>query len=148
MSQDPALPVALIVFANKRVGKKYRKSIEVARFYVGVNHSLKAMPVFEARVSRDALLNALEELDIKFTNRGDNVAELYSDADFRRATVFAGIRQFLTSPLKAREWVDLVNAMSDLEVLFWFTKFSYLHERSGYWGVYRIAKAVRILYKL
>jgi hypothetical protein len=141
-------PIALVVFTSKRVGKKYRRSIEVSRFYVGTNYSSKTRPVFEARVAKDTLLNALEKLSIKFASRGDSVVELYSEADFRRAIVFAGVRQFIASPSKARDWIDIVKAMSDLEVLLWFTKLSYLHEKSGYWGVYRVAKAITILYKL
>jgi hypothetical protein len=148
VTQGPTSPVALIIFASKRAGKKYRRSIEVARFYPSASYAPKARPVFEARIDRDTLLNALEKLNIEFVNRGGNIVELYNDSDFRRAIVFAAVRQILASPSKAREWVEVVKAMSDLEVLFWFTKFSYHHERVGYWGVYRVAKAITVLYKL
>jgi hypothetical protein len=141
-------PIAIAVFSVKRVGKKYRRNIEVTRFYIGTSYTPNTKPVFEARVSRDMLLNALEKLGIAFTNRRDSVVELYSEADFRRAIVFAGVRQFIVSSSKARDWIDIVKAMSDLEVLFWFTKLSYMHERSGYWGMYRVSKAITTLYKL
>jgi len=141
-------PIAIAVFSVKRVGKKYRRSIDVTRFYIGTSYTPNAKPVFEARISRDMLLNALQKLGIAFTSRGDSVVELYSEADFRRAIVFAGVRQFLMSPSKAKDWIDVVKAMSDLEVLFWFTKLSYMHEKVGYWGVYRVSKAITTLYKL
>jgi len=148
MIQESLSPIALIIFGSRSVGKKYRRSIEVARFYPGANYIPRAKPVFEARVSGDILLNALERMGIRFTNQGDSVVELYSDADFRRASVFAAVRQILVNSSRAREWIDIAKAMSDLEVLFWFSKLSYHYERSGYWGVYRVAKAITFLYKL
>jgi len=143
MSQELS-PIALIAFASKKVGKKYRRSIEVARFYIEVNYTLKARPIFESRVTKDTLLNALEKMNTIFTNHENNVIKLYNEADLRRVIVFTGVRQFIANP----DWIDIVKAMSDLEVLFWSTKFSYLYERIGYWGMYRVAKAIAILYRL
>jgi len=137
-------PIALIAFASKKVGKKYRRSIEVARFYIEVNYTLKTRPIFESRVTKDTLLNALEKMNTIFTNHENNVIKLYNEADLRRVIVFTGVRQFIANP----DWIDIVKAMSDLEVLFWSTKFSYLYERIGYWGMYRVAKAIAILYRL
>jgi len=143
MSQELS-PIALIAFASKKVGKKYRRSIEVARFYIEVNYTLKTRPIFESRVTKDTLLNALEKMNTIFTNHENNVIKLYNEADLRRVIVFTGVRQFIANP----DWIDIVKAMSDLEVLFWSTKFSYLYERIGYWGMYRVAKAIAILYRL
>jgi hypothetical protein len=143
MSQELS-PIALIAFASKKVGKKYRRSIEVARFYIEVNYTLKTRPIFESRVTKDTLLNALEKMNTIFTNHENNVIKLYNEADLRRVIVFTGVRQFIVNP----DWIDIVKAMSDLEVLFWSTKFSYLYERIGYWGMYRVAKAIAILYRL
>jgi len=143
MSQE-LLPIALIAFATKKVGKKYRRSIEVARFYIEVNYALKTRPIFESRVTKDVLLNALEKMSTTFTNHENNFIKLYNEADLRRAVVFTGVRQFIANP----DWIDIVKAMSDLEVLFWSTKFSYLYERIGYWGMYRVAKAIATLYRL
>ena len=137
-------PIALIAFASKKVGKKYRRSIEVARFYIEVNYTLKTRPIFESRVTKDTLLNALEKMNTIFTNHENNVIKLYNEADLRRVIVFTGVRQFIANP----DWIDIVKAMSDLEVLFWSTKFSYLYERIGYWGMYRVAKAIATLYRL
>jgi len=143
MSQELS-PIALIAFASKRVGKKYRRNIDVARFYTEVNYTLKARPIFESRVTKDVLLNALEKMNIVFTNHENNVIKLYNEADLRRVIVFTGVRQFIANP----DWIDVIKAMSDLEVLLWSTKFSYLYERIGYWGMYRVAKAIATLYRL
>jgi len=149
MLQEPAYPIGLIIFGKKRVGsKRYRRSIEVARFFIGTGYTPKARPAFESRVSRDILVNALERFNINFNSRGRRIIELYNEADFRRAVVFAGVRQILASSSSASDWIDIVRAMNDLEVLLWYTKFTYHHERTGYWGVYRVAKAIRTLYKL
>ena len=137
-------PIALIAFTSKRIGKKYRRNIEVTRLYTEVNYTLKARPIFESRVTKDTLLNALEKMNTIFTNHENNVIKLYNEADLRRVIVFAGVRQFIANP----DWIDIIKAMSDLEVLLWSTKFSYLYERIGYWGMYHVAKAIATLYRL
>ena len=148
MSQEPAYPIGLIIFGKKRIGsKRYRRSIDVARFFIGTSYTPKTRPIFESRVSRDILINALERLSINFNSRGYRIIELYNEADFRKVVVFVGVRQILVNSSSASDWIDIVEAMSDLEVLLWYTKFIYHHERTGYWGVYRVAKAIRILYK-
>lgn len=144
MAQEP---VGLISFGTRRVGKKYRRVVDVSRFYFSTSLAPKAEPVFEARVARDVVLNALEELRIPFIRRVDGVIEIYSDVDFKKV-VFSGVRQFLGNGVRARSWLELIGTMSDLEILFWYTKFLYLYEKVGYWGVYRVAKSIWTLYRL
>jgi len=143
MAQDLS-PIALIVFGNKRVGKKYRRYVEVARLYTGASYIPKDRPIFEARVTKDVLLNALEKMGARFTSYENGVVRLYSEEDFRRVIVFAGVRQFFANS----DWIDFVKSMSDLELLLWGTKFFYMYEKVGYWGVYHVAKAIAILYGL
>lgn len=145
MNQEP---VGLIAFGFKKVGKKYRRSINVARFFLGSVISAKSKPIFEAKISKDVALNVLEKLNMRFSSRGDDVLEIYSDADLRRIVVYTGVRQFVRDSTKARDWLEVIEAMGDLEVLFWYTKFLYSFERIGYWGVYRVAKSITTLYKL
>jgi hypothetical protein len=145
MAQEP---VGLISFGTRRVGKKYRRVVDVSRFYFSTSLAPKAEPVFEARVARDVVLNALEELRIPFIRRGDGIIEIYSDVDFKKVVVFSGVRQFLGNGVRARSWLELIGTMSDLEILFWYTKFLYLYEKVGYWGVYRVAKSIWTLYRL
>jgi len=145
MAQEP---ISLIVFSFKKVGKKHRRSINVARFFLGSLISAKSKPIFEARVSKDIILNVLEKLNMRFSSLGEDALEIYSDTDFRKIVVYTGVRQFMKNSTKARDWLEVVEAMGDLEVLFWYTKFLYSFERIGYWGVYRVAKSITTLYKL
>ena len=140
--------VATLIFTNKRVGKKYRRYVDVARFYLGSLVSPRTKPIFESRVSRDIIVNAMRELRIEFSSHRDQVITVHKSSDLHKLVFFTGVRQFIGDPFKASEFIELAKAIGDLEALFWYTKFIVAYEKYGYWGVYRVAKSIRTLYRL
>lgn len=137
-----------IVFGYKTVGKKNRRKVEVARFYL--SEPVKGVkPFFEARAGKDQIIAFLNILSVQYELLGPSVIAVQgSDPDFyvRRAVVYAGLRQHIDSSI--HEIRELVARMSEVEAVFWYTKFLDAYENRGFWGVYRVAKSFRTLYRL
>lgn len=137
-----------IVFSGKRIGKKNRRYVNISLIYTsepkrGLN------PVFEARVDRDYTIAFLNSISAPYRVLGDNLVVIEgSDPDtyLRRLVVYSGVRQFTTpsSPILT----DIVTRLSEIEALFWYSKLTEAYEDRGYWGVYRVAKAFRTLYRI
>ncbi|WP_276814997.1 hypothetical protein [Desulfurococcus amylolyticus] len=137
-----------IVFGYKTVGKKWRRRIEVSRFYhSGPVRGVK--PFFEARVGKGHIASFLDSISAQYKRISDNIIVVYgSDPDYyiRRTIVYTGIRQYIDPG--AYEIRELVAKMSEIETVFWYSKLIYAYENSGYWGVYRVAKSFRTLYRI
>lgn len=140
--------IRVIMFGKKRVGKKRRRTVEISRFYL--SPPIKAeRPIFEARVARELVLNALGSLGYDYEDRDSYAVIKWENPDeaFRRLVVFAGVRQFLDE-VRGAELLDLLREMPEPELLFWFSRFMTAFDRGGYWDVHRTAKSFRILYRL
>lgn len=48
---------------------------------------------------------------MRFSSLGEDALEIYSDTDFRKIVVYTGVRQFMTNSTKARDWLEVVEAM-------------------------------------
>lgn len=137
-----------IVFGYKTVGKKKRRRVEVVRFYM--SEPVRGVkPFFEARVGKDQVIAFLNSLSVQYEQLGPSVIAIQgNDPDYhiRRAVIYAGLRQHINSGV--HEIRELVAKMSEVEAVFWYTKFLDAYENNGFWGVYRVAKSFRTLYKL
>lgn len=137
-----------IVFGYKTVGKKKRRRVEVTRFYL--SEPVKGVkPFFEARVGRDQMIAFLNSLSVQYEQLGPSVIAVQgNDPDYyiRRVVIYAGLRQHINSGV--HEIRELVAKMGEVEAVFWYTKFLDAYENSGFWGVYRVAKSFRTLYRL
>ena len=137
-----------IRFSTKTVGRKYRRKVPLALFFLTPREPRKrTKPLFEARVGRDLLLNALNKLRIEYRDHGKLIT-IKGEPSFQRLIVYAGVRQFLTDDQSGADLLDIMAQLGEVETLFWATKFVEAYEYSGYWGVYRVAKAFRILHRL
>jgi hypothetical protein len=137
--------VRYLVFAKRRAGKK-KRAVDVVRIYpyapvAGVR------PIFEAQVSREYVFAVMKSLSIPHEALSENVVEVAGeDPDFhlRRLVIYTGVRQHLPN---GRALAELVAKLSEVESVFWYSKFVEAFER-GYWEVYRVAKSFRTLYRL
>lgn len=136
-----------IVFTSKRVGKKVRRSVDVSCVYLS-EPGRGVDPAFEGRVSKDYVVAFLNSIAAPHRFIGENTVVIESedpDSYLRRLVVYLGVRQHSAdSPDPA----EVVRVLSEIEVLFWYSKLLDAYERVGYWGVYRVAKAFRIIHRL
>ncbi|MEM4003605.1 MAG: hypothetical protein QXM43_04815 [Desulfurococcaceae archaeon] len=136
-----------IVFSSKRIGKKIRRGIDVS--YVYLSEPVKGVdPVFEARVGRDYVIAFLNSVDTPYRLINNRVAVLESedpDTYLRRLVVYLGVRQHMKN---SANLIEIVQNLSEIESLFWYSRFLEAYDRIGYWGVYRVAKAFRLLYRV
>ena len=135
-----------LVFAKRRVGKKNKRVVDVVRVYPYMPR-VGAKPVFEARVGKEYVVAFLDALSIPHKPLAEDVVEVDGeDPDFhlRRVVIYAGVRQHLPD---GRGLAELVAKLSEIESVFWYSKFVEAFER-GYWEVYRVAKSFRTLYRL
>uniref|UniRef100_A0A7J3Z920 Uncharacterized protein n=1 Tax=Ignisphaera aggregans TaxID=334771 RepID=A0A7J3Z920_9CREN len=134
--------VGVIVFKKGKKG-------EVAKFfrvYLGFQWS---RPIFEAKVSKNALLTALERLHIDHSVRSDGAIEICNEFDFKQIVVYAAVRQFIDDLGASEKWIAVL--MYPWEVEFWFWKLAtiyefYYYRLTSYKEIERIVKAIKILY--
>ncbi|MDK6028878.1 hypothetical protein QPL79_05835 [Ignisphaera sp. 4213-co] len=147
-NQTEAVVARYLVFRSRRVGKKYRRSVEVVQIYF--SEPRKGLdPIFEARVGKEYIKSFLDSLSAPQRVVGDSVIVVEGrdpDAYIRRLVIYAGTRQFMVS--SSPRLVEVVSKLGELESIFWYSKFVDAYERNGYWGVYRVAKAFRTLHRL
>ncbi|MEM1867667.1 MAG: hypothetical protein QW290_06555 [Sulfolobales archaeon] len=92
---------------------------------------------------------ALEHFKVGYDDKGDYLV-LYGDGldeKFRRIVVFSGVRQVVDGSL-GKKVLEVVDSMGELELLFWYSRFINAYDRGSYWDVYRVAKSIRILYRI
>jgi len=138
----------VIVFGKKRVGKVYKRYVDVMRIYLG-QPVKEVKPLFEARIGREVTKLALERFKANFEDKGGflMLGGEGVDEKARRLVVFGGARQTVDEFL-GRPLLEVVASMGEVEVLFWYSRFIDAYERGGYWDVYRVAKSLRTLYRI
>lgn len=136
-----------IVFDKKKIGKK-KVPVEVTKIYLSPP-SKRLKPIFQARVGKDLVLNALRRLGYEFEDKASYTVISGANAGYalRKLVVYTGVRQFLDEKLGA-ELLYMIRDMPEPELLFWFSRFLTAFDRGGFWDVYRVAKSFRILYRL
>jgi len=134
----------VIRFSTRKVGERGRLA-EVAHFY-----SPGGGKVFHAYCERGVIYSFLERVGCKAKGRG---RVLYLEGDgaadvFRRLAVLAGARQSVRVPAKVQDIAEAVAGLGELELIFWYSRMVEEHERNGYWGVCRVARAFRTVYRV
>jgi len=114
--------------------------------------------VFLARCSRSTLMSFIERLSatgafnarIERSRSGRTIALLGDGAEdlFRRVVIFAGVAQCTRSPSKVLDAAEVLAGLGEFEVVFWYTKILGEYERRGFWGVCRVARSFRTLYRI
>jgi len=133
--------------------KRSRDSVEAVYMY---DHT--GSRVFHAYCSRSALTNFIERLissnmfnaQIERSRSGKTLRLVGSGAEdvFRRVAVFAGVAQCTRSSSKIIDAADIIAGLGEFEAVFWYTKILGEFERRGFWGVCRVAKSFRTLYRI
>jgi len=138
----------IITFGKKKVGKVHRRYVDTIKIHLGYPFK-EVKPFFEARISRETTKLALEYLKANFDDnrdflilKGENVDEVV-----RRLIVFSGTRQTVNE-LLGRPLLEIVATMGEIESLFWYSRFINAYEKGNYWDVNRVAKSLKILYRL
>ncbi|MEM1510090.1 MAG: hypothetical protein QW096_09525 [Thermofilaceae archaeon] len=138
----------VIVFSRKKLGKIHKHYTDCIKIYL--SYPIKNIkPFFEARIGRDVVKMALEHFKVGYDDKGDYLV-LYGDGldeKFRRIIVFSGVRQVVDGSL-GKKVLEVVDSMGELELLFWYSRFINAYDRGSYWDVYRVAKSIRILYRI
>ena len=138
----------VIVFGRRKIGKVRRRYVDVMKLYLDM--PVKGVkPLFEARVGKDVVKLALGRFKVEYEDKGRYLFVSGEDADgnLRRLVVFSGVRQAVDEHL-GRYLLDIVSSMAEVELIFWYSRFISTYERGGYWDVYRVAKSLRILYRV
>ena len=138
----------VIVFGRRKIGKVHRRHVDVMKLYLDM--PVKGVrPLFEARVGKDVVKLALERFKVEYEDKGRYLFVAGEDADgkLRRLVVFCGVRQAVDERL-GRYLLDIVSSMAEVELIFWYSRFISTYEWGGYWDVYRVAKSLRILYRV
>jgi hypothetical protein len=138
----------IITFGKKKVGKVHRRYVDVIRIYLGI--PVKGVkPFFEAKISKETTRLALEHLKASFEDDGDFLILKGENVDevVRRLIVFSGTRQTVNE-LLGRPLLEIVATMGEIESLFWYSRFINAYEKGNYWDVNRVAKSLKILYRL
>jgi len=138
----------IITFGKKKVGKVHRRYVDVIRIYLGL--PVKGVkPFFEARISKETAKLALEHLKANFEDNGNYLIVKGENVDevIRRFVIFSGTRQTVNE-LLGRPLLEIVASMGEVESLFWYSRFINAYEKGNYWDVNRVAKSIKILYRL
>jgi len=142
----------VIAFGEEEVG---RRRVHVMRIWLG--RPVKgAKPFFEAEVNKELVKLALKKFKlnpaVEVEDRGRFLllsGERLEDVDdaVRKLIVFSGALQGAEGA-SAEELAALVRHMGFVESLFWSSRFLDAHERGTREDVERVAKALRILYRI
>lgn len=138
--------LVVLRFFTRRIGK-HRRPVDVVHF-----HSSTSGKVFHARCERGVVSSFLERLD-STTRRGRTGKTIYLEGAraeelFRRLIILAGCRECTQSQSKIPEIVEVVAGLGEFETIFWYSKILEEYERRGFWGVCRVAKSFRVLYRV
>lgn len=138
----------VVVFSRGRTRGKYGGYPVHVRFYL--HAPVKGVkPYFEARVDRDIVVAALERFGVNYEDRGDHLILYGGDLSekFMMLVVLCGAIHGVSS---AQGWrvLDIVSRMNPFELIFWYSRFVEAYDMEGLKGVSRIARSMRILYRL
>lgn len=133
-------------FTTRRVGR-WKRPVEMAHFY-----GLSSSKVFHARCERAVILSFIERVNGDF-RRSRTGKTIYLEGNraediLRRLIVLAGCRQCIKNESKIADVADAVTGLSEFETIFWYSRMIEEYENRGYWGVCRVAKAFRVLYRI
>jgi hypothetical protein len=138
----------VITFDKKRVGKVHRRYVDNMKIYLG--YPVKEVkPLFEARISKETAKLILEHFKANFEDKGDFLIVSDEDVDekIRRLVIFGGVRQTINDFL-GKLLLDTVTSMGEVEILFWYSRFINAYGGGSYWDVNRVAKSLKILYRI
>lgn len=120
-------------------------------------YSASRSALFKARCERDSVLRFIEVASgsvrpgtLRLSKSGMTIYLQGQDADhlFRKALIYAAFRQCPGSLQRAQPLMYAVAGLGELESIFWYSKVLEAHEREGYWGVCRVARSFRDLYRV
>ncbi|MEM1982522.1 MAG: hypothetical protein QXZ63_02525 [Sulfolobales archaeon] len=146
MSRGPLIQ-RYVVFTSKLVGRKSRRRVDVSYMYLS-EPVRGSNPIFEARVGKDYVKAFLSGIAAPYNLIGEDILVLEGedpDTYLRRLVVYSGVRQHINNSV---DLAGTVQGLNEVEVLFWYSRFLEAYEEVGYWGVYRVAKAFRLLYRV
>lgn len=133
-------------FSTRRKGY-HGKPVEIVHFYSPVGGK-----VFHARCERGVILSFLERVNesVRKSKTGKTIYLEGSGAEglFRKLIILAGCKQCTRATSKILEVMEAVAGLGEFETIFWYSNMIKEYERSGYWGVCRVARAFRILYRI
>ena len=133
-------------FSIRSIGK-HRKPVEVVHFY-----SSTSGKVFHARCEQGVISSFLERINgvARRSRTGKTIYLEGAKAEelFRKLIILAGCRQCTRSQSKIPEIAEVVASLGEFETIFWYSKILEEHEKRGFWGVCRVAKAFRVLYRV
>ncbi len=129
-----------------RKARKKNGMIEVTHFYASYGK------VFHARCEHSVIFSFIERLNGKIrrskTGKTIHLEGNRAEDIFRRLIIFAGSRQCIRKETKIIELAETIASLGEFETIFWYNKILEGYESRGYWGVCRVAKAFRILYRI
>ncbi|QGR19701.1 hypothetical protein [Stygiolobus azoricus] len=137
---------AILRFSTRRVGKQ-RRPVEVVHFY-----SSYGVKDFHAYCERGVISSFLERVNAD-VRRGRKGGTIYLEGDraddlFRRLIILAACRQCTRSQAKIPEIAEKVASLGEVATLFWYSRVLEEYEKRGFWGVCRVARAFRVLYRI
>ena len=136
----------VLKFTFKKLRKRGNR-VEVAHFY-----SSSGSKVFHARCERGVISSFIERVNgkVKQSKTGKTIYLGGSRAEdiFRRLIILAGCRQCVRNEAKITELAEAIAGLGEFETIFWYNKMLEEYENRGYWGVCRVAKAFRVLYRV
>ncbi len=136
----------IIRFSTRRAGSR-RKSVEIAHFYTATG-----VKVFQARCEPEVISSFLERIgwNVKRSSSGKTMYLEGAQAEdlFRKLVILAGCRQCSRVSSKILSIADAIVDLGEIETFFWYNKMVEEYERKGFWGVCRVAKAFKVLYRI
>ncbi len=136
----------IIRFSTRRIGKHGRPA-EVAHF-----HSSTSGKVFHARCERGVISSFLERVNgaarWSKTRKTVYLEGARAEELLRKLVILVGCRQCTRDQSKIPEIAEVVASLGEFETIFWYSKILEEYEKRGFWGVCRVAKAFRVLYRI
>lgn len=133
-------------FTTRRIGK-HGKPVEIVHFY-----SSTSGRIFHARCERGAVSSFLQRInsDARRSRTGKTIYLEGARAEelFRKLVILTGCRQCTRSQAKIPEIAEVVAGLGEFETIFWYSKILEEYEKKGFWGVCRVAKSFRVLYRI
>ena len=133
-------------FTTRRIGEQ-KKPAEMVHFYNSSGNR-----AFHARCGRAVVLSFIERVNGE-VRRSKTGKTIYLDGNraediLRRLIILTGCRQCIRSESKIAEIADVVAGLGEFGAIFWYSRMLEEYENRGYWGVCRVAKAFRVLYRI
>lgn len=138
--------ILILRFTTRKIGK-HGRPMEIAHFYIFGGGKL-----FSARCEHGIVTSFLERSNITIRRSRTGKTIYFENAEseeiFRKLVIFSGIRQCTRSPSKIVDIIEATSSLGEFETVFWYSKMIEEYEKRGFWGVCRVAKAFRTLYRI